>query len=45
MQESRFIRDKLNASMGQIFVAGNQEYRLGAEVGTGAIDVVRKAVD
>lgn len=45
MQNNRFLRDKLDASTGQIFVSGKREYRLGGEIGNGAIGIVRRAVD
>jgi serine/threonine-protein kinase len=41
----RFVRDKLTAEAGQIFVAGGREYTLAGNLGNGAIGVVRKARD
>jgi eukaryotic-like serine/threonine-protein kinase len=39
----RFLRDELNATVGQRFVAAGQEYVLAGKVSDGAIGVVRKA--
>lgn len=45
MESDLFLRDKLNASSGQFFIADEQEYILGGEIGTGAIGVVRRATN
>ena len=45
MKKPILSRDEFKAVSGQIFTAGGKEYRLGGEVGTGAIGVVRRATD
>lgn len=45
MKIERFIRDNLEAELGQRFVSGNNEYELGGKIGDGAIGVVRKATN
>ncbi|MGI8419999.1 MAG: serine/threonine protein kinase, partial [Candidatus Levyibacteriota bacterium] len=45
MQKPIQLRDKFIAEAGQKFIAGGKEYTLAGEIGTGAIGVVRRAIE
>lgn len=45
MQKPIQLRDKFTSEAGQKFIAGEKEYTLAGEIGTGAIGVVRRAIE